>query len=138
MKREAAVVQRRPIIGRPESVITVPLNPAGAGSGEDAMTAKGKKRGQFATEQKLTPLEEARQPNTAVAEVLRRHQIDATTFYRWECEAKAGMLAAPQNGRRERGDHKDREIEHLKQGLGKKSRVIAEVTEENLALEKGL
>jgi len=102
------------------------------------MTAKGKKRRQLTAEQKLKILEEARQPNTAVAEVLRRHQLDATTFYRWEREAKAGMLAALQDGRRERGDDKDREIERLKQALEKKSRVIAEVVEENLALKKGL
>jgi transposase-like protein len=102
------------------------------------MTAKGKKRRQLTAEQKLKILEEARQPNTAVAEVLRRYQLDATTFYRWEREAKAGMLAALQDGRRERSDDKDREIERLKQELEKKSRVIAEVVEENLALKKGL
>ena len=102
------------------------------------MTAKGKKRRQLTAEQKLKILEEARQPNTAVAEVLRRHQIDATTFYRWEREAKAGMLAALQDGRRERSDDKGREIERLKQELERKSRVIAEVVEENLALKRGL
>ena len=73
-----------------------------------------------------------------MAEVLRQHQLDATTFYRWEREAKAGMPAALQDGRRERSDDKDREIERLKQALEKKSRVIAEVVEENLALKKGL
>ena len=102
------------------------------------MTAKGKKRRQLSAEEKLKILEEARQPNTAVAEVLRRHQLDAATFYRWEREAKAGMLEALQDGRRMRSDDKDREIERLKQELVKKSRVIAEVVEENLALKKEL
>lgn len=46
------------------------------------MTAKGKKRRRLTAEQKLKILDEARQPITAVAEVRRRHQIDAATFYR--------------------------------------------------------
>jgi transposase-like protein len=45
-------------------------------------------------EEKLRILEEARQPNTTVAEVLRRHQVDAATFYRWEKQAKEGMREA--------------------------------------------
>ena len=102
------------------------------------MTAKSKKRRERTAEEKLQILEEARQPNTTVAEVLRRHQLDATTFYRWEREAKAAMLAALGDHRRERVDDKDREIERLKRELEKKSRVIAEVVEENLALKKGL
>ena len=30
----------------------------------------------------------------ASPEVLRQHQLDAATFYRWERDAKAAMLAA--------------------------------------------
>lgn len=56
------------------------------------MATKGKKRRQLPAEEKLKILEEARQPNTTVAEVLRRHQLDAATFYRWEREAKAAVL----------------------------------------------
>ena len=43
---------------------------------------------------RLRILEETRQPHTTVAEVLRRHGLDATTFYRWERVAKAGMREA--------------------------------------------
>ena len=39
-----------------------------------------KQRRQFTAEQKLRILEEARQPNTTVAEVLRRHGVDAATL----------------------------------------------------------
>lgn len=44
----------------------------------------------FTVDEKLRILEEARQPQTTVAEVLRRHGLDAATFYRWERVAKAG------------------------------------------------
>ncbi len=56
------------------------------------MSAKGKGRRRLSADEKLKILEEARQPNTTVAEVLRRHQLDATTFYRWEREVKAAMF----------------------------------------------
>ena len=88
--------------------------------------------------EKVKIIEEARQPNTTVAEVLRRHQLDATTFYRWEREAKAGMLEALGEKPRGRGDDKDHEIDRLKRELDRKSRIIAEVVEENLALKRGL
>ena len=102
------------------------------------MNGKRKARRQLSAEEKLKILEEARQPQTTVAEVLRQHQLDATTFYRWEREAKAGMLAALGERPRGRADDKDHEIERLKRELEKKSRIIAEVVEENLALKRGL
>lgn len=53
------------------------------------MSRNGKARRRLsAEEEKLKILEEARQPQTTVAEVLRQHQLDATTFYRWEREGK--------------------------------------------------
>ena len=102
------------------------------------MTRAGKARRLRSAAEKLKILEEARQPNTNVAAVLRRHQVDATTFYRWEREAKDGMLAALGDKRPGPGDGKDREIERLRRELEKKSQVIAEVVEENLALKRGL
>jgi transposase-like protein len=68
------------------------------------MTAKGKKRRQLPTEEKLKLLEEVLHSNTTVSEVLRRHQLDAATFCRWEREANAGMLEALQGGRRGRSE----------------------------------
>ena len=41
-----------------------------------------KQRRKFTVDQKVRMLEEARAPNTTVSEVLRRHQVDQTTFYR--------------------------------------------------------
>lgn len=99
------------------------------------MPRKGR---QFTTDQKLKILEEARQPNTTVAEVLRRHQVDAPTFYRWEKEAKQAVRDAFDKRRTHDTDAKDREIERLRDEITKKSRIIAEVVEENLQLKKTL
>ena len=70
--------------------------------------------------------------------MLRRHQLDAASFYRWERDAKAAMLAALGEKVRAREDSKDREIERLKAEVERKSRIIAEVVDENLALKRGL
>jgi len=98
--------------------------------------AKAKGR-QLSADDKLRILDEARQPGATVAEVLRRYQLDGTTFYRWEREAKAAMREAL-GGKRRNGDAKDRTIARLQAEVEKKSRIIAEVVEENLALKKGL
>lgn len=101
------------------------------------MSRKRKSRS-FTVEEKLRILEEARQPNTTVAEVLRRHQIDATTFYRWEKQAKEGMREALSGRVGRNAKAADHEVERLKAELEKKRRIIAEVVEENLELKKGL
>jgi transposase len=91
----------------------------------------------FTAEEKLRILEEGRQPNTTVAEVLRRHGLDATTFYRWERLAKAGMREALAE-RPRKGNGVEREVERLRAELEQKRRIIAEVVEENLELKRGL
>lgn len=96
-----------------------------------------KARRRFTVEEKLKILEEARQPNTTVAEVLRRHGLDAATYYRWERLAKAGMREALAD-RPRRGAGAAREVERLQTELEQKRRIIAEVVEENLELKKGL
>ncbi len=88
-------------------------------------------------EEKLRVLEEARQPNTSVAEVLRRHGLDAATFYRWERQAKQGMREAL-NGKGGADGGGAREVERLEAELVRKRQIIAEVVEENLVLKKGL
>jgi transposase len=91
----------------------------------------------FTAEEKLRVLEEARQPQTTVAEVLRRHGLDATTFYRWERLAKAGMREALAE-RPRKANGVEREVDRLRVELDQKRRIIAEVVEENLELKKGL
>jgi transposase-like protein len=95
----------------------------------------------FSGEQKLAILEEARRPGVVVAEVLRRHQLDAATFYHWEADARTAMREAL--GGKARGGEaalrdKEREIARLRAELEKKRQIIAEVVEENLALKGGL
>ena len=69
--------------------------------------------------------------------MLRRHRVDATTFCRWERQAKEGMREALAGGRRARnGKGQEREIERLEAELDRERRIIAEVVEENLALKK--
>jgi transposase len=97
----------------------------------------GRKGRRFSVEEKLRILEEARQPETTVAEVLRRHGLDGTTFYRWEQQAKQGMREAL-SGKRREDRQRDREVERLRAELEKKSRIIAEVVGENLELKRGL
>ncbi|TVP59826.1 MAG: hypothetical protein EA351_01245 [Gemmatimonadales bacterium] len=96
-----------------------------------------KKPRRFTVEQKLRILEEARDPGTTVAEVLRRHQVDGTTYYRWERQAREGMREALKGRRKDRGA-KDKEIERLREEVQTKSRIIAEVVEENLGYKKGI
>lgn len=102
------------------------------------MAKKRKKARRFTVEEKMRILEEARQPNTTVAEVLRRYQVDATTFYRWEKRAKEGMREALKRRRSRNGKASAREIERLEAELEKKRGIIAEVVEENLELKKGI
>jgi transposase len=100
--------------------------------------SKKRKVRNFTVEDKLRVLEEARQPGTTVAEVLRRHQLDATTYYRWERQAKEGIRAALAGQLHVNGKAAEREVDRLRAELEKKSRIIAEVVEENLDLKRGL
>jgi transposase len=95
-----------------------------------------KQKRQLTPEDKLQILEKARQPNTTVPEVLRSHQVDPTTFCRWEQAKDAIRDAMGRDRRRTESDAKEREIERLRAELAKKSRIIAEAIEENLELKK--
>lgn len=107
--------------------------------GESMSSGKSRKKVRtYTAAEKLRILEEARASNTTVAEVLRRHRVDATTFYRWERQAKEGMREALEGRRRKNGRSQEREIERLEAELERKRRIIAEVVEENLELKKGL
>jgi len=97
-----------------------------------------KRKRKYTVEDKVRILEEARAPGTTVAEVLRRHQVDPATFYRWDKQAKAGAREALEGRRGRNGKASKREIERLEQELEKKRRIIAEVVEENLELKGGI
>jgi transposase len=89
-------------------------------------------------EEKVRNPEEARAPDTTVAEVLRHHQVDQATFHRWERQAKEGAREALEGRRGRNGKAAERENERLKQDLEKKRWNIAEVVEENLQLKRGI
>lgn len=102
------------------------------------MAKPGKANREFTADEKLRILDEARAPETKVSEVLRRHQLDPQTFYRWEKQARQGMREALSGKGRRNGKEADHEVERLKAELDRKRRIIAEVVEENLQLKKGL
>ncbi len=97
-----------------------------------------KQRRKWTVGDKIRILEEARAPGTTVSEVLRRHQVDQATFYRWERQAKEGAREALEGRRGRNGKAAEREIERLEQELEKKRRIIAEVVGENLELKGGI
>jgi transposase-like protein len=97
-----------------------------------------KERRHLSPDEKLKIIEEARAPGATVAEVLRRHQVDAPSFYKWERDAKAGAREALNGKKRSKVDRRDEEIEKLKAELTRKRELIAEIAEENLTLKKGL
>jgi transposase len=97
-----------------------------------------KPRRQLSADEKLKIIDEARAPGTTVAAVLRRHQVDAASFYKWERDARAAARDALNGKRRSKVDSRDEEIERLKAELARKRELIAEIAEENLALKKGL
>ena len=94
-------------------------------------------RRKFTAEEKYRIVEEARQPNTTVAEVCRRYGIAASLFYRWEAQMKEGARKAlvEQRGKH---DRRDSQIELLREQLNKKNTVIAELTEALIQEKKGL
>ena len=96
-----------------------------------------KQRRQFTAAEKMQIIEEARAPGAVMAEVLRRYQIKDSLFYRWESQAKKGMLAGLMP--KQRGQNgSDAEVEQLKKELQRKNDVIAELTEALIQEKKGL
>jgi transposase-like protein len=91
----------------------------------------------FTAEDKFRILEEARQPETSVAEVCRRYQISSSLFYKWESDARKGALEALTNKGRRGNSGQSREAE-LEAKLVRMRAVISEITEENLDLKKNL
>lgn len=100
------------------------------------MGSKGRRH--LSADEKLKIIDEARAPGVTVAAVLRRHQVDAATFYKWERDARSAAREALNGRRRKKGDRRDDEIERLKTELTRKRELIAEIAEENLTLKKGL
>jgi transposase len=94
-------------------------------------------RRRYSVEEKFSIVEEARQPDTSIAEVCRRHGIAASLFYRWEAQMREGARQGLAE-KRGKSDSRDAEIDRLRQQLDKKNDVIAELTEALIQEKKGL
>src|SRR3972149_1843078 len=82
---------------------------------------------------KLRILEEARQPNTTIAEVCRGHQISAAQFYAWQKAAREAALQALMPKSRVR-DRSQRREERLREKIQRWQATFSEITAENLEL----
>jgi len=89
----------------------------------------------ISAQQKLQILEEARQPNTTIAEVCRRHQISPAQFYAWEKAARQGALQAltPRKPGQDRSQQRE---QWLREKIQRLQATISEITAENLDLKK--
>lgn len=89
-------------------------------------------RRRYSPREKLAIVLEGLRDGGQIAEVCRRRGISVTQFYTWKKKLVEG---AGEIFKRKR-DARDREMERLKEALGRKDRVIAEITAENLDLKK--
>ena len=80
--------------------------------------------------------EEARGADSTVSEVCRRHGIGTGQFYTWEKHARQGALTALRNVLAV-GDPTSKQEETLKSEMERLRVVIAELSMENLELNKG-
>lgn len=104
---------------------------------------KGKPRRQFTPEDKATILRRHLADHVAVSDLCDEYHIQPTLFYLWQRQAFEQLSAALQDGRTRRGQTQaasaDRvRIATLEARLAKKDAIIADVSEEYLALKKKL
>ena len=92
-------------------------------------------RRRFSADEKLRIVLEGMANEKGVAEVCRRHGISSTQFYTWR---KKLMKGAREIFDRKRSKKAEEKFERLEEELKRKDSVIAEITEENLELKKGL
>lgn len=103
----------------------------------------GKARRHFTPDEKATILRRHLGDKVPVSDLCDEYQIQPSLFYLWQRQALDNLGAAFQDGRARRGQaqtaQKERErIVTLEARLGKKDAVIAEISEEYLALKKKL
>jgi transposase-like protein len=102
-----------------------------------------KKRRSFSSEQKAAILREHLIDKTPVSDVCDKHGLQPSVFYDWQRALmnNADVALEAGNGHRRRKvdtaqSKLEREVEALKARLAKKDEVIAEISEEHLALKK--
>lgn len=92
-------------------------------------------RVRWSPRRKLEIVLEGLRSDAAVAEVCRQNGISTTQYYTWK---KQLLNGAEEIFQRRRKDHREQEIQRLQEELRRKDEVIAEITQENLALKKRL
>lgn len=103
----------------------------------------GKQRRQFTPEEIATVLRRHLADKVAVSDLCDEYHIQPTLFYLWQRQAFEQLSAALQDGRARRGQTQaasaDRvRITALEARIAEKDEIIAEVSEEYLALKKKL
>ena len=103
----------------------------------------GQQRRQFTAEEKATILRRHLADKIAVSDLCDEYHIQPTLFYLWQRQAFEQLGAALQDGRTRRGQRQaasadQARITALEARLAKKDAIIAEVSEEYLALKKKL
>lgn len=92
-------------------------------------------RRRFSADEKLRIVLEGMANENGVAEVCRRQGISSTQFYTWR---KRLMKSAGEIFERKTSKKTEEKVDRLEEELKRKDSVIAEITEENLELKKGL
>lgn len=105
--------------------------------------SNGKSRRHFTPEEKATILRRHLADKVAVSDLCDEYHIQPTLFYLWQRQAFEQLSAALQDGRTRRGQTQTTSADTarlaaLEARLAKKDAVIAEVSEEYLALKKKL
>ncbi len=100
-------------------------------------------RRQFTPEEKATILRRHLAEQVPVSDLCDEYHIQPTLFYLWQRQAFAHLSAALQDGRTRRGQGQAAaaaraRLAALEAKLAKKDAIIAEVSEEYLALKKKL
>ena len=104
---------------------------------------KRRQRRQFSPEDKATILRRHLVDKVPVSDLCDEYHIQPTLFYGWQRQALEHLSAALQNGHTTRGQTQAVSAERarlvaLEARIAKKDQIIAEVSEEYLALKKKL
>jgi transposase len=107
-----------------------------------ASNGKTRSRRQFTAEDKATILKRHLADKVPISDLCEEYRIQPSLFYLWQRQALENLSAAFRDGRVDRGpkssDRERARIAALEAKLVTKDAVIAEVSEEYLALKKKL
>ena len=101
--------------------------------------SKKRKRRRFTSEQKASILSEHLFEKKPVSEVCETHRLQPSLVYDWQHIVRANLslaLEGPSNGTSRRVRELEAKLAEMNARLAKKDEVIAEITEEYVALKK--